>query len=121
MLRTLVAAGVVSLAFTGSAMAAPCSATQEQEAGKLAAALVKSKVSEVVPVEGKQLININSCDHRGGAFTVDFRYNFTGSAGLFWLEGEAVVDASGSGQVKAKKASDNLKSADSGKILLAAR
>lgn len=123
MLRKTLVGVVMFTAVAGPAFAAECSSTQTQEAGKLAAALVRQKVSEVVPVDGKQFINLNLCDVRGGQFKVDFRYNFTGADGLYWLEGEASFDQGGAGDVKSRRASDNLRAAASGKgsMLLASR
>jgi hypothetical protein len=108
---------------TGGASALTCSATAEQEAGKLAAKLIKEKVSAVVPVAGKQLINMSSCNERSGKFVVEFRYNFTGDAGLYWLEGEATLDPAGGGELKTNRASDNLKAAaaEKGSVLLASK
>lgn len=109
MLCTLFTIGMAS-----AAHASPCTAQQEQELGKLTINLVRSKVSELPPVEGKQLINLKSCDARAGRFNVDFRYNFTGSGGLYWVEGEASLDNSGAGDVRPKRSSDNLRLASVG-------
>lgn len=123
MFRTIVLTCAATAILTGAAAAAPCSTADEQQAGSLTAKLIKQKVSEVVPVAGKQLINVSSCMSRGSQFVVEFRFNFTGEGGLYWLEGEATLDGSGAGELKTSRASDNLKAAASakGSVLLASK
>lgn len=121
MLRSLLVSTFLVFTSAGASFAAPCSAAQEQDAGKATAILVKGKVSSIVPVTGKQLINLSTCDFRTGKFKVDFRYNFTADAGLYWVEGEADVDPAGGGEVKASRGSDNLRKADAGGTLFASR
>lgn len=123
MFRSIIITCAATVLMTGAASAASCSASDEQQAGTLAAKLIKQKVSEVVPVAGKQLINLSSCVTRGSQFVVDFRFNFTGEGGLYWLEGEATLDGTGAGELKSSRASDNLKAAATakGSVLLASK
>jgi len=123
MFRSIIFTCAATVVMTGAASAATCSASDEQQAGALAAKLIKQKVSEVVPVAGKQLINVSSCMSRGCQFVVEFRFNFAGDSGLYWLEGEATVDGAGGGDLKTSRASDNLKAAASakGSVLLASK
>jgi len=119
----MVLGGAMVLAMAGQAFALECTPSQEQEAGRLAAGLIKAKISEVVAVEGKQLMNLNSCEVRAGQFKVAFRFNWTGAEGLYWLEGDATFDDSGAGELKSRRASDTLKAAadSKGSMLLASR
>lgn len=123
MIRKAMVGGVLAAALAAPAFASECDPTQAQEGGKLAGSLVKAKISEVVPVEGKLFVNVSTCEVRAGKYYVDLRFNFTGASGLYWLEGAVVVDSSGAGELKSRRASDNLKAAaeTKGSLLLASR
>lgn len=98
---------------SAQAFAAECDDNQQAEAGMVAAGVAKNAVSKVVPVTGKQMVNINACDVRAGTYSIDFKYNFLGADGLYWVEGSAKFGAGGSNPtVKINKASPNMAAAE---------
>ncbi len=110
----LIAGGVAALAMTATAaFAGECTDDQQSQAGMLAAGVGKDAVSKVVAVTGKQMVNIESCDFRGGNFVVDFKYNFLAADGLYWVEVSAKFDQSGGGATsKVTKSSPNMAAAE---------
>ncbi len=115
MIKTLIiAGGVAALAMTATAaFAGECTDDQQSQAGMLAAGVGKDAVSKVVAVTGKQMVNIESCDFRGGNFVVDFKYNFLAADGLYWVEVSAKFDQSGGGATsKVTKSSPNMAAAE---------
>ncbi|MGZ3297950.1 MAG: hypothetical protein ACXU8U_06215 [Asticcacaulis sp.] len=114
MKKVLIAAAAATLAFSATAaLASPCSDDQESQAGMLAAGVAKDTVSKVIAVSGKQMVNVENCEFRGGSFIVDFKYNFLASDGLYWVEISAKFDGSGNGaSAKVTKASPNMAAAE---------
>ncbi len=110
----IIAGGVAALAMTATAaFAGECTDDQQSQAGMLAAGVGKDAVSKVVAVTGKQMVNIESCDFRGGNFVVDFKYNFLAADGLYWVEVSAKFDQSGGGATsKVTKSSPNMAAAE---------
>lgn len=110
--KILIAAVVVSAMASTSAFAA-CNEAQETQAGNVAAKISKDFVGKVVPVTGKQMINLNGCEMSGSGFVVDYKYNFLGADGLYWIEATAKFNADGSGSnIKVTKASPNMAAAE---------
>ena len=108
-----VAAVAAFAAFAVPALAAECSDDQESAAGMLAAGVGKDTVSKVVPVTGKQMVNVESCDFHAGGYNVDFKYNFLGADGLYWVEISAKFNGDGSGaSAKVTKESPNMAAAE---------
>ena len=111
--KTLIAAAAIMAMSTVAAVAAPCSDDQESAAGMLAAGVGKAAVSKVVAVTGKQMVNIETCEFRAGAYQVDYKYNFLAADGLYWVELSAKFGADGSGATtKVTKASPNMAAAE---------
>ena len=96
-----------------AALAGTCTDDQESQAGMLAAGVSKDAVTKVVAVTGKQMVNIENCEFRGGNFQVDYKYNFLAADGLYWIEATAKFDsAGGNASVKVSKASPNMAAAE---------
>ena len=96
-----------------AALASTCTDDQESQAGMLAAGVSKDAVSKVVAVTGKQMVNIENCEFRGGNFQVDYKYNFLAADGLYWIEATAKFDGAGNNaSVKVTKASPNMAAAE---------
>ena len=115
MIKTLIIAGGIAAMALGasSAFAGECTEDQEAAAGMLAAGVGKSTVSKVVAVTGKQMVNISSCDFRGGNYSVDFKYNFLAADGLYWVELNAKFDGTGgNATTKVSKTSPNMAAAE---------
>ncbi|MGN6422555.1 MAG: hypothetical protein ACTHLA_04505 [Asticcacaulis sp.] len=114
MIKQVLIAGVAALALSAAvAHAGECSEDQESTAGMLAAGVAKTAVSKVVPVTGKQMVNVESCDFRGGAYSVDFKYNFLAADGLYWIEANAKFNGDGSGSsIKVNGKSPNMAAAE---------
>ena len=86
---------------------------QESQAGMLAAGVGKAAVSKVIAVTGKQMVNIETCEFRGGSFIVDYKYNFLAADGLYWVELQSKFAADGSGATsKVNKSSPNMAAAE---------
>lgn len=110
MLKSLMCVAMV--AFAAPAFAGECDPEQEATVGSFAAKVGKDLVSKVVPVTGKQMVSLSSCEARGGGFVVTYKYNFLGADGLYWVEIDAKLDATGKvSSVKAIKSSPNLSAA----------
>ncbi len=113
--KTLIFAAAATFMALGAAhaYASECSDDQETTAGMLAAGVGKDAVSKVVAVTGKQMVNIETCDFRGGAFNVDYKYNFLAADGLYWVEITAKFNPDGSGATtKVTKESPNMAAAE---------
>ena len=111
--NTLIATAAILALSAAAANAATCTDDQESAAGMLAAGVGKSAVSKVVAVTGKQMVNIESCDFRGGSYQVDYKYNFLAADGLYWVELSAKFGADGSGATtKVTKSSPNMAAAE---------
>jgi len=105
-------AGAMTLSAT-AALAGDCSDDQESQAGMLAAGVSKDAVSKVIAVTGKQMVNIENCEFRGGTFQIDYKYNFLAADGLYWIEATAKFDGAGNNaSVKVTKASPNMAAAE---------
>ena len=105
-------AGTMALS-ASAALAGTCTDDQESQAGMLAAGVSKDAVSKVIAVTGKQMVNIENCEFRGGNFQVDYKYNFLAADGLYWIEATAKFDSAGSNaSVKVSKASPNMAAAE---------
>jgi hypothetical protein len=122
MFRTSLTALALSAALAGPAFALECSPSDEQSAGKAAAASAVEAVKAVVPVEGRQMLNITSCDARAGTVRLEFRYNYMSGGAYYWLEGRAEVKGDVA-TLTPKRLSENLMTAnrDKGGTLLASR
>ncbi|MGA9657658.1 MAG: hypothetical protein WBQ60_00955 [Asticcacaulis sp.] len=114
MKKTLAAAIVTTaMAFAAANAFAVCSDDQEATAGMLAAGVAKSTVSKVVAVTGKQMVNVTSCEFRAGTYDVDYKYNFLGADGLYWVELSSKFSADGSNATtKVGRASPNMAAAE---------
>jgi hypothetical protein len=111
--KTLFAAVAIMALSAAAANASPCSEDQEAAAGMLAAGVAKATVSKVVPVTGKQMVNIQSCDFRSGNYQVEYKYNFLAADGLYWIEATSKFGADGSGaSTKVDKSSPNMAAAE---------
>jgi hypothetical protein len=122
MVRTIACAAAFTVLSLGSAYAGPCSPEQEQIAGAESGKLSKAAVAAVMPVEGRQMINLTECDARGSVIKAEFRYNYMSGGAYYWLEARADIDGA-TGTLKVKKLSDGLESANAAKggQLLASR
>ncbi|MFT3997801.1 MAG: hypothetical protein QM667_10365 [Asticcacaulis sp.] len=111
--RLYLIALVAGFTLVGAANASECDDAQQTEAGTTLATLAKTAVSRVVPVTGKQMVNISACDVRAGTYSIEFKYNFLSTDGLYWVEGTARFGAGGSnGSVKVSKSSPNMAAAE---------
>jgi hypothetical protein len=105
-----------------AALAGDCSAKEAEAAGQSAANLVRDAVEKAVAVEGKEMMNLTVCRTRGAAMEIEYKYNFMGPDGYYWVEGEGSLDGAGGGSVKFKRVSDKLKEAAAAKnVVLAAK
>lgn len=122
MFRQIVCAAALSLLSVNVAHAGACSAEEEQIAGAESAKLSKKAVADVMPVEGRQMVNVTSCDARGTQIKAEFRYNYMSGGAYYWLEARADIDGA-NGTLKVKRLSDNLETANAAKggQLLASR
>lgn len=108
----ILAAAALALS-AAAAQAGTCGDDQETTAGMLVATIAKNAVSKVVPVTGKQMVNLENCDVHGSAYNVDFKYNFLGADGLYWIEANARFNADGSGaSIKISGKSPNMAAAE---------
>jgi hypothetical protein len=113
MKKNLFIALTAGLSLVAASAFAECNETQEAEAGMYAATVSKDAVSKVVPVTGKQMVNVASCEFRAGQYIVDYKYNFLGADGLYWVEASAKFGAGGSSpSIKFTKKSPNLEAAE---------
>ncbi|MDC7685100.1 hypothetical protein PQU92_17585 [Asticcacaulis sp. BYS171W] len=87
---------------------AECDEAQESAAGKAIASATSAAVAKAVAVEGKQMVSINSCEAAGGGAYAEFKYNFLGAGGLYWVEGSARVKGGAVSELKLKRMSPNL-------------
>ena len=109
----IAATAVLALTAAAAAHAGSCSDDQESTAGMLAASVAKTAVSKVMAVTGKQMVNIENCDFHGGAYNVDFKYNFLAADGLYWVEASAKFNGDGSGSsIKVTGRSPNMAAAE---------
>lgn len=99
-----------ALALTAFAVPAfaECDEAQESAAGKAIASAASATISKAVAVEGKQMVNINTCDAAGKTAIVEFKYNFLGAGGLYWAEGTAKVAGGAVTELKLRRLSPNL-------------
>lgn len=112
---------VLATAILAPAAFANCNPRDMEAAGQTAANLVRAKVETVVAVEGKEMINLSACRSRSGNYEIEYKYNFMGPDGYYWVEGSGSVTAAG-GSVELKRLSDKLRSAAAEKsITLASR
>jgi hypothetical protein len=81
--------GLAGLMSTTSALA-ECTASQDASVGKVIAEATSERLSAIIDVNGKQVVDIKSCDE-GGAdqFKADFRYRLVNLEGVYWVEGKA--------------------------------
>jgi hypothetical protein len=91
------------------AFAMECDEGQEQAAGTLAAKVSKELVNKVVPVTGKQMVNLTTCDVAAGTYSITYKYNFLSTDGLYWVDVAAKIGSDGSAKsVKVVKSSPNM-------------
>lgn len=95
------------LAFAAPALA-ECDEVQETTAGKAIAAAAAAAVSKAVPIEGKQMVNLSTCERAAGGAYAEFKYNFLGAGGLYWVEGSARISGSTVSELKLRRMSPNL-------------
>ena len=114
MKNTLIISAIALAAMCAApAFAGTCSDDQESTAGMLAAGIGKDAVSKVVAVTGKQMVNVENCEFRGGSYLLDYKYNFLAADGLYWVEISAKFGADGSGaSAKVTKSSPNMAAAE---------
>lgn len=112
MSKTVFLTALFAAATLATGAMAECTPEQEAAAGKAAGAAAGNLVKQVVPVQGKQMVNLTDCDVRGGNFKIEFKYNFLGPDGLYWVEASGTIPTSGNGgDVKIKRMSPNLQAA----------
>ena len=88
--KTLFVTAIAACAFMASqALASPCSDDQESQAGMLAAGVSKDAVSKVVAVTGKQMVSVDACEAKDGNFIIEYKYNFLGDGGVYWVAASA--------------------------------
>ncbi|MDC7685101.1 hypothetical protein PQU92_17590 [Asticcacaulis sp. BYS171W] len=99
-------------AFVLSALAVPafaeCSGSEEAATGKAISTAAAAAVSKVVAVEGKQMVNLSMCETSPGGIYAEFKFNFLGADGLYWVEGNARMQGASLSEIKLKKLSPNL-------------
>lgn len=104
---------VMAVSLCSQAAFAECADDQEAEAGSIAGKLAQAAVSKVVPITGKQMVNIDQCDLRASGYNVDYKYNFIGADGLYWVEISAKFGLNGANpQLRIVKKSPNLEAAE---------
>ena len=87
--RTIATAIIVILGLVGTSAVAECSDDQQAQAATIAATITKPAVSKVVAVTGKQMVSIDACESKDGNFLVEYKYNFLGDGGLYWVSASA--------------------------------
>jgi hypothetical protein len=98
---------------SAQAFAGECDDSQQAEAGMIAAGLGKTTVSKVVPVTGKQMVNVTECEFAGGKYSIQFKYNFLAADGLYWIEASSKFSSGGAGSsVRVIKTSPNMAAAE---------
>ncbi|WP_052019371.1 hypothetical protein [Asticcacaulis sp. YBE204] len=99
-------------AFVLSALAVPafaeCSGSEEAATGKAISAAAATAVSKAVAIEGKQMVNLSMCETAPGGIYAEFKFNFLGADGLYWVEGNARMQGANLSEIKLKKMSPNL-------------
>jgi hypothetical protein len=109
------AAAVLSLSLTTATAFAECDEVQETLVGKAIAAAAAAKISPVVPVTGKQMVNIETCSDAGAALVAEFKYNLIGADGLYWVNGRIKLTGKDVKELAFVKLSPNLASASEAK------
>ncbi len=118
----LAVAAAAAVAIAPVAFAGDCNPKEVESAGQHAAGLVRAKVETVVAVQGKEMINLSACRTKAGNFEIEYKYNFMGPEGYYWVEGNGSVSPAGAGSVAFKRLSDKLKeAADAKSVSLASR
>lgn len=100
-----------ALSCFGASAFAQCDEAQETSVGKTVAARASAAVSKAVAVEGKQMVNLSTCEAVGGGYTADFKYNFLGAGGLYWAEGTVKISKAGEVDLRLRRLSPNLSEA----------
>ena len=68
---------------------AECSDDQQTQAAAIAATITKPAVSKVVAVTGKQMVSVDACESKDGNFIIEYKYNFMGDGGVYWVAASA--------------------------------
>lgn len=122
MKASVLAFAALFTAFAVPAFADDCDDAQSTAVGQSLAKVTKDAVGKIVPVTGKQMVNIEECQAAGPNYTVSYKYNFLSADGLYWIDVSAVLKADGSVKsFKLVNASPNFKAAQakSGAVLAA--
>ena len=121
MLKKFAYVAAAAAVLAPAAFAGECNAKEVEAAGGTAANLVRARVETVVAIQGKEMINLSACKTKGAAFEIEYKYNFMGPDGYYWVEGEGSITGA-SGTITFKKLSDKLESAAKAKnVTLASR
>ncbi len=110
-MKAVIVSALALTAFAAPAFA-ECDEAQEAAAGKAIASAAASTVAKAVAVEGKQMVTLNTCESAGKSATAEFKYNFLGAGGLYWVEGVAKYNGSAVTELKLKRLSPNLAAAE---------
>lgn len=95
MKNSVLALSALMLLAAAPAFAGECDEEKGDAAGALAAKVSKDMVSKVVPVTGKQMVNIDTCDFTPAGYTVSYKYNFLSTDGLYWVDVSAKISPAG--------------------------
>jgi hypothetical protein len=109
--RKTAMAVAVLLAFGASQAMAECDEVQETQTGKAIAAASSTAIAKVVAAQGKQMVNLDTCETVGGAVVADFKYNVLTPDGLYWASGRARLQGGAVSELKFNKLSPNLNEA----------
>ena len=80
---------IALIGFVATSAVADCSDDQQAQAAAIAATLTKPAVSKVVAVTGKQMVSVDACEAKDGNFIIEYKYNFLGDGGVYWVAASA--------------------------------
>jgi hypothetical protein len=109
--RNTALALTVFVAFGATQALAECDEAQETATGKAIAAASASAIAKVVPAQGKQMVNLDTCETAGASVTAEFKYNVLTPDGLYWASGRARLQGGAVAELKFSKLSPNLNEA----------
>ncbi len=114
MYKSTIGIAIISaFGFIGTSAMAECNDDQQAQAAAIAANITKAPVSKVVPVTGKQMVSVDACDATNGNYIIEYKYNFLGDGGLYWVTATAKFGPGGaSPSIKFTGKSPNLAAAE---------